>query len=138
MSVKSLAPRRPPRPSAAESGKAASAEPPASVAIKPPETPAAAGSPPGPAAVPATLQELQERLGQGSGIRRASDTQDGRALAAVLRPEDLTTKDAVQQAIAETYIKLQKAQEDETKARRDLEIFLGKQKREPGPSIWIK
>ncbi len=51
---------------------------------------------------------------------------------------DMTTKDAVQQSIAETFIKLQKAQEEETQARQDLERYLGQQKKEPGSSIWIR
>jgi hypothetical protein len=52
--------------------------------------------------------------------------------------QDMTTKDAVQQSIAETFIKLQKAQEEETQARQDLERYLGQQKKEPGASIWIR
>jgi len=52
--------------------------------------------------------------------------------------EDMTTKDAVQQSIAETFLKLQRAQEEETQARLDLEKFLGQQKKEPGSSIWIR
>jgi len=52
--------------------------------------------------------------------------------------QDMTTKDAVQQSIAETFIKLQKAQEEETQARQDLERYLGQQKKEPGSSIWIR
>jgi hypothetical protein len=50
----------------------------------------------------------------------------------------MTTKDALQQSIAETFIKLQKVQEEETQARQDLEKFLGQQKKEPVPSIWIR
>jgi hypothetical protein len=52
--------------------------------------------------------------------------------------EDMTTKDVLQQSIAETFIKLQQAQEEESLARQELEKALGQQKREPDSSIWIR
>jgi hypothetical protein len=52
--------------------------------------------------------------------------------------DNLSSKEAVQQAIAETFIKLQDAQTEETKARQELEKFLGQIKKESVPSIWIR
>lgn len=52
--------------------------------------------------------------------------------------DNLSSKEAVQQAIAETFIKLQDAQTEETKARQELEKFLGQIKKESVPSLWIR
>lgn len=51
---------------------------------------------------------------------------------------DAGAKEAVQQDIGETFIKLQQAQEDETRARLELEKFLQQQKSESAPTIWIR
>lgn len=51
---------------------------------------------------------------------------------------DPGAKEAVQQAIAETFIKLQNAQEEEDRARRELEKLLQTQTTESTPSIWIR
>ncbi len=48
------------------------------------------------------------------------------------------SREAIQQSIAETFIKLEKAQEDEAEARRELETFLEQAKKDSTPSIWIK
>ncbi len=52
--------------------------------------------------------------------------------------DDLSSKEAVQQAIAETFIKLQDSQAEETRARQELEKFLGQIKKESTPSLWIR
>ncbi len=52
--------------------------------------------------------------------------------------DNLSSKEAVQQAIAETFIKLQDAQTEETKTRQELEKFLGQAKKESAPSLWIR
>ncbi len=52
--------------------------------------------------------------------------------------DNLSSKEAVQQAIAETFIKLQDAQTEETKARQELEKFLSQLKKESAPSLWIR
>jgi hypothetical protein len=52
--------------------------------------------------------------------------------------DNLSSKEAVQQAIAETFIKLQDAQTEETRARQELEKFLGQIKKESAPSLWIR
>ncbi len=51
---------------------------------------------------------------------------------------DAGAKEAVQQSIGETFIKLQDAQEEETRARLELEKFLQQQKSESTPPIWIR
>lgn len=52
--------------------------------------------------------------------------------------DDMTPRDTIQQAIAETFLKLQKAQEEEDKAREELEKYLSRVKKESVPSIWIR
>lgn len=49
-----------------------------------------------------------------------------------------TPKEALQQSISETFIKLENAQEEEAKARHELEKFLAQAKKEFTPSIWIR
>jgi hypothetical protein len=51
---------------------------------------------------------------------------------------DAGAKEAVQQAIGETFIKLQDAQEEETRTRLELEKFIQQQKSESTPPIWIR
>ncbi len=51
---------------------------------------------------------------------------------------DAAAKEAVQQAIGETFLKLQSAQEEETRARLELEKFQQQQKSESTPPIWIR
>jgi hypothetical protein len=52
--------------------------------------------------------------------------------------DNMTTRDSIQQSISETFIKLEKAQEEEVKARQELEKFLGRQKQESTSPIWIR
>lgn len=52
--------------------------------------------------------------------------------------DDMTPRDTIQQAIAETFLKLQKAQEEEDKARDELEKYLSRAKKASLPSIWVK
>jgi hypothetical protein len=84
------------------------------------------------------LKSLQERLNKAQEYVELLTLKMGALWQQFYSQEDLTTKDAVQQSIAETYIKLEKAQEEEIQARRDLEAFLGQQKKEPSSSIWIR
>lgn len=51
---------------------------------------------------------------------------------------DMTSKDSIQQAIGETFLKLERAQEDETKARQELEKFLSQTKKDSAPPLWIR
>ncbi len=52
--------------------------------------------------------------------------------------DDMTPRDTIQQAIAETFLKLQKAQEEEEKLRKELENYLSRTKKESVPPIWIR
>ena len=52
--------------------------------------------------------------------------------------DDMTPRDLIQQAISETYLKLQKAQEEEEKLRQQLEKYLSNIKKENIPPIWIR
>ncbi|MCX7973954.1 MAG: hypothetical protein N3B16_05570 [Candidatus Aminicenantes bacterium] len=51
--------------------------------------------------------------------------------------DDMTPRDQIQQAIAETFLKLQKAQEEEEKLRKELEKYLSLKKANVS-SIWIR
>jgi hypothetical protein len=52
--------------------------------------------------------------------------------------DDMTARDKIQQQISETYEKLLKAQQDETKAREELDTFIARTPRENVPQIWIR
>ena len=127
----------PPAPPAlvTEEVVAPEAAPPATAELQ--EQPAAilpaAGNP-----VPPDLKTLQERWDKAKEYVELLTLKMGALWQQFYGLEDMTTKDAVQQSIAETFIKLQKAQEEETQARQDLEKFLGQQKKEAAPSIWIR
>jgi hypothetical protein len=51
---------------------------------------------------------------------------------------DAGAKEAVQQAIGETFIRLQNAQEEETRTLLELEKFLQERKSESTPPLWIR
>jgi len=111
----------------------------------PPAAPPAAAQEQPPAALPAAtnpvspdLKVLQERWDKAREYVELLTLKMGTLWQQLYNLEDMTTKDALQQSIAETFIKLQKAQEEETQARQDLEKFLGQQKKESLPSIWIR
>ncbi len=52
--------------------------------------------------------------------------------------DDMTTKDAIQIQISETYEKLLEAETEEAKAKETLESFLSGTKKEGAPEIWIR
>ncbi len=105
--------------------------------VEPPEQPVT-GAPPSPDPAAPDLKTLQERLDKAQEYVELLSLKMGALWQQFYGQEDMTTKDSVQQSIAETYIKLQKAQEEEIQARRDLERFLGQLRKEPGSSIWIR
>jgi hypothetical protein len=88
--------------------------------------------------VPPDLKMLQEKWDKAKEYVELLTLKMGALWQQFYSLEDMTTKDAVQQSIAETFIKLQNAQEEETQARQDLEKYLGQQKKEPASSIWIR
>jgi len=87
--------------------------------------------------VPPDLKALQERWNKSKEYVELLTLKMGALWQQFYSLQDRTTKEALQQSIAETFIKLQKAQEEETQARQDLEKFLGQQKKEP-TSIWVR
>jgi hypothetical protein len=109
----------------------------------PPETPQAE-TPPPPAeplpesAVQATLKDLQARWEKANEYVELLTLKMSALWQEFYALDNMTTRDAIQLSISETFIKLEKAQEDEVKARQELEKFLGRQKRESTPSIWIR
>jgi len=127
----------PPGPPAPEAEEIAAPENILPAPVEPLEQPVT-GIPASTDSAPPGLKTLQERLDKAQEYVELLTLKMGALWQQFYGQEDMTTKDAVQQAIAETYIKLEKAQEDEIQARRDLEIFLGQQKKEPGSSIWIR
>jgi hypothetical protein len=88
--------------------------------------------------VPPDLKTLQERWEKAKEYVELLTLKMGTLWQQFSSLEDVTTKDALQQAIAETFVKLEKAQEEEDRARQDLEKFLGQQKKEEPASIWIR
>jgi hypothetical protein len=87
---------------------------------------------------PPDLKALQERFDKAKEYVELLTLKMGALWQQFYGLEDMTTKDAIQQSIAETFLKLQNAQEEETRARQALEKFLGQQKKEPVSSIWIR
>jgi hypothetical protein len=113
-----------------EGAPAAAAEPQEALEAALPPT---AGNP-----VPPDLKALQERYEKTKEYVELLTLKMGALWQQFYSLEDMTTKDALQQSIAETFLKLQKAQEDETLARQDLEKFLGRMKKDQVSPIWVR
>jgi len=52
--------------------------------------------------------------------------------------DDMTPREAIQQEIALTFDKLEKAREAEKQAKKDLDDYLARQGRESAPPLWIR
>lgn len=52
--------------------------------------------------------------------------------------DDMTSRDKIQREISETNLKLQKAREDETKAKEELDKFLAQARKKGIPPGWLK
>jgi len=102
------------------------------------QEPPASALPPADKPAPADLKAQQERWEKAKEYVELLTLKMGSLWQQFYGLEDMTTKDAIQRSIAETFIKLQSAQEEETLARQDLEKSLGQQKRNPDSSIWIR
>ena len=98
----------------------------------------AAGQPPEEKPAAPELKAVQERWEKAKEYVELLTLKMGALWQQFYSLEDMTTKDALQQAIAETFIKLEKAREEEDRARQDLENFLGRQKKQESSSIWIR
>lgn len=86
----------------------------------------------------ANLKSLQDRWEKAKEYVELLTLKMGALWQELANVEAPSAKEAVQLAIAETFLKLQSAQEEEEKARQELEKFLGQMKRESNPSLWIK
>jgi hypothetical protein len=128
-------PPAPPAPSVEETAPPAEAAPtpPANLQEQPP-----AALPPAAQPVPPDIKTLQERWEKAKEYVELLTLKMGALWQQFYGLEDMTAKNALQQAIAETFAKLQTAQEEETQARQALEKALGQQKKEPAPLIWVR
>jgi len=102
------------------------------------ETPAATAEPLPESATQVTLRDLQARWEKAKEYVELLTLKMGALWQEFYALDNMTTREALQQSISETFVKLEKAQEEETKARQELEKFLGSQKRESAPSLWIR
>ncbi len=84
------------------------------------------------------LRELQSRWEKAKEYVELLTLKMGALWQEYYGLENSTAKEAIQQSISETFLKLEKAQEDEILARRELERFLGRQKKETTPPLWIR
>jgi hypothetical protein len=87
---------------------------------------------------PATLQELQERWDKAKEYVELLTLKMGALWQEFNGLRDAKSKEAVQQAIGETFAKLQTAQEEEVRARQEFEKFVGETKKESTTTIWFK
>jgi hypothetical protein len=128
----------PPAPPAPTLEERAAAVPPSPAEQKPQETSPPTASAPAGDRKPATLQELQQRWDKAKEYVELLTLKMGALWQEFNGLRDAQSKEAVQQSIGETFAKLQTAQEEETKARLELEKFVAETKKESTPSIWIK
>ncbi|OGD21785.1 MAG: hypothetical protein A2W03_11550 [Candidatus Aminicenantes bacterium RBG_16_63_16] len=125
-------------PPAAAVEKPAAAAPGGGAGPNSPEPPASTGSPPPAVSFPPDLQDLQAKWDKAKEYVELLTLKMGALWQEFNGLRDPNAKEAVRQTISETYVKLQTAQEDETRARREFEKALGESKKEAGPSLWIK
>ena len=85
-----------------------------------------------------TLNELQQKWEKAKEYVDLLTMKMGALWQEYYGLDATTPKEAIQQSISETFIKLEKAQEEEAKARQELEKFLSQAKKESAPSIWIR
>ncbi len=86
----------------------------------------------------ANLKSLQEKWEKAKEYVELLTLKMGALWQELANVDAPSAKEAIQLAIAETFLKLQSAQEEEERARQELEKFLGQMKRESTPSLWIK
>jgi hypothetical protein len=96
------------------------------------------GEQPAQSAAQISLAELQARWEKAKEYVELLTLKMGALWQEFYSLDDMTSREAIQLAISETFIKLEKAQGDEAKAQRDLEAFVSQQKKESTPSIWIR
>lgn len=52
--------------------------------------------------------------------------------------DDMTSRDSIQQQISETFLKLEKAQEEEAKLKEELDKVMARISREKAPPLWFR
>jgi hypothetical protein len=87
---------------------------------------------------PTMLQEHQQRWDKAKEYVELLTLKMGALWQEFNGLRDAKSKEAVQQAIGETFAKLQTAQEEEARARQEFEKFLGETKKESATTIWFK
>jgi len=102
------------------------------------ETPAPAAEPLPESAWQANFRDLQARWEKAKEYVELLTLKMSALWQEFYALDNMTTRDALKQSISETFIKLEQAQEEEARARQELEKFLGRQQRESSPSIWIR
>jgi outer membrane biosynthesis protein TonB len=128
-------PPAPPAPAVEEAASPADVAPPTEEVHPAPESLLPSAETP----APPDVKALQEKWEKAKEYVELLTLKMGALWQQFYGLEDMTAKDAVQRSIAETFAKLQTAQEEETQAREALEKALGRQqKKEPAPSIWIR
>jgi hypothetical protein len=120
-----------------ESEESIPAEPAAPAATESPNLPMPGGQP-AQSAAQASLADLQARWEKAKEYVELLTLKMGALWQEFYSLDGMTSREAIQLAISETFIKLEKAQEDEAKARGELEAFINQQKKESTPSIWIR
>lgn len=86
----------------------------------------------------ANLKELQQRWEKAKEYVELLTLKMGALWQEFYGLDATVPKEAIQQSIGETFIKLEKAQEEEDKARLELEKLLGQAKKDSTLQIWIR
>lgn len=87
---------------------------------------------------PSGLEELQEKYNKAKEYVELLTLKMGALWQQYYGLENTTSREAIQLAISETFLKLEKAQEEETSAQQELENYLRQAKKEASSPIWIK
>jgi len=99
--------------------------------------PALAGAPSG-SQNEVSLKALQERWEKAKEYVELLTLKMGALWQEFSSLDNPSAREAIRLAIAETFLKLQNAQEEEAKARQELEKLLGQIKKDSVPSLWIR
>jgi hypothetical protein len=87
---------------------------------------------------PATLSKAQQRWEKAKEYVDLLTLKMGTLWQEYNGLDATASKEPIQLAISETFIKLEQAQEEEGQARQELERLLGQAKKDSVPSIWIR
>ena len=123
-------------PRAKEEAKAAESPSPTQAKEPPPQPPSVEPVPADKS--PATLRQAQQRWEKAKEYVDLLTLKMGVLWQEYNGLDATASKEPIQQAISETFIKLEQAQEEEGQARQELERLLGQAKKGSVPSIWIR